>query len=168
MRAVIIGYYGGRNFGDECILEGILHSLKTMNPSFTPIVSTLDENHTARIHNVLTLPTFARNPVKFIRGLLMADCVIVGGGGHAWQESISLLSITVPALLGVVLGRPAFFLSIGVDPPINQTNRAILMATLRLASLLSVRDNLSANYLSQMGLKPLITPDPAFLYLAIR
>jgi polysaccharide pyruvyl transferase WcaK-like protein len=84
MRAVLCGYYGMGNGGDEALLATLLQMLPA---SVTPVVFSGNPAETAQRYGVEAVPRKALGPVlKALRG---ADVLILGGGSLL-QDATSL------------------------------------------------------------------------------
>jgi polysaccharide pyruvyl transferase WcaK-like protein len=77
-RAVISGYYGFGNVGDEAILAGLLQGFRELAPEATLTVLSGDPAATEAEHGVPAWPRGVRHAASAIR---QADLLVSGGGG---------------------------------------------------------------------------------------
>ena len=156
-RVVVSGYYGFGNAGDELILSALCHALR----GHELVVLSADPARTRREHAVEAVPRGA--PPAILRSLAQADLLVSGGGGLL-QDATGPL--TVPYYLGVitaalVLRKPVMVYAQGIGPLHSAWSRRLL-AVLRAASVVTVRDVESADLLRQAGVRGLhVTADAA-------
>src|SRR4051794_37795476 len=86
-RIIVSGYYGHRNFGDEAILERLVHVLQSLSPCSIAVI-THDVHATAKRHSSVR-PIPARRLLRRIRELRRAQILLLGGGGIIKDSSPS-------------------------------------------------------------------------------
>jgi len=157
MRALLIGYYGGRNFGDEAILESIIRNFEHLDKDFEAVVATQSETHTQSMYDCDTVSKSIYRPkhfIHFLRKILTCHKVILGGGGliHDRGGRYVLGGYIIPVLLGKLFGKPLIVLCIGADPPFKSgVNQSIVKHVMNMADHISVRDELTKDFLQKIG-----------------
>lgn len=161
MRLLLVGYYGGINYGDEALLQVILEKCREIDSNIEVVPLTLNESYTKIMHGLNNVPyngvgirrTSYRRLIVAIR---RSDIVIIGGGGvlHDMKHRLSMTFYLFPIILAKLLGKPAVFFSVAVDPPIHSLfNKILLRLTCILVDHISVRDQMSKTYLKSIGVK---------------
>ena len=175
LTAVICGYYGAGNAGDEAILESILIDLRERFPSLHPTVITHDPETTSRLHRVASIANNDRFAV--IKAVAKCDLVILGGGGllqDYWQVSLSLgfsrpdlpLGYYFYAALAALYNKPLILFAVGVGPLSTRLGRLYTKMASDLAQIVTVRDERSKRLLLELGVEAgriHVAADPAFL-----
>ena len=157
MRALLSGYYGYGNLGDEALLAGLVGGLKARG--IEPVVLSGDPAATSAQHGV--------GAVHRYRGLLPAlwrcDALVSGGGGLLQDGSSrrSLSYYLTVLRLGRALNRRVVVYGQSVGPLSESGRRRVGRA---LAGLpLAVRDAPSVDLLASLGLAAERVADPALL-----
>ncbi|TVQ44818.1 MAG: polysaccharide pyruvyl transferase CsaB [Gloeocapsa sp. DLM2.Bin57] len=158
-RAIVSGYYGKGNAGDEALLLSLLQMLP---PSITPIVLSADPTATRAIYGVESIPRRSLFPV--LSSLSTAD-LFIWGGGSLLQDVTSLASPYY--YLGLMtfaqrLGLKTFAWSQGIGPVKAQITQKLTKSVLHNCTKISVRDNASAKLLQDWQIPCLIAPDPVW------
>lgn len=159
MRAVLCGYYGMGNGGDEALLATLLQMLP---PHVTPVVLSGNPLETARRYGVEAVPRKAAGPV--IQALRGAD-VLIWGGGSLLQDATSLQnSIYYSGLMVLArwLGLKTLAWGQGIGPLNHVLSRQLGRFALQGCNAISVRDSGSAAWLEQWKLSGLQAPDPVW------
>lgn len=163
-RALLVGYYGHGNLGDEAMLEAIAGDLRDAVPDLELEVVTADPAGTAAHHRVRPVPR--RNAFALLGAILRADLVLLGGGSLL-QDVTSLRNLVYYA--GVIavakaLGKPVMLYANGIGPLVTGLGRSIAAAVLRHADRITVRDVESQHELVLLGIhRPasVVAADPA-------
>ncbi|MDQ0254513.1 polysaccharide pyruvyl transferase CsaB [Evansella vedderi] len=162
MEIVISGYYGFDNVGDEAILLSIIQGLKKDFPSISITVLSNQPKKTAALYKVKAVNRWKLKEV--IQAIKTADGVISGGGGLLQDKtgSTTVLYYCGIMWLAHLLKKPFFVYAQGIGPIQRKWNQKITAWTLGKASLLTVRDENSKNYLKSFGVKKeiAVVPDP--------
>ncbi|MBL8234369.1 MAG: polysaccharide pyruvyl transferase family protein, partial [Bryobacterales bacterium] len=176
VRVVISGYYGYRNPGDEAILSVILDELRAAFPGVRVQVISGTPEETASTYGVEAIVW--SDPVAIAKAVSEADFIITGGGGifhdYGGFQEYGLLTEgnwgigfhVTAGLLAALFEKPHFLYSIGVGPLFSEQARQFVRAICESASLVTVRDEASAQLLAATGVDPgqiHVTADPAFL-----
>jgi polysaccharide pyruvyl transferase CsaB len=174
--ALLVGYYGFGNTGDEAILSGLVSGLRRRRPDACLVVVSGDPDDTRRRHGVdavgwLDLPSIA-DAVK------RSDLVVVGGGGlfqDYWGVDPGTLLTSRhwgvsfyagPPILASLSRKPFVLHGLGFGPLSSPEARRITSAVAEGASSVSVRDEASRRLLLESGIpetRVRLSADPAFL-----
>ena len=176
-RALIYGYFGYANLGDEVILASVLRDLRGRYPNLEAVVTSGDPDRTSELHRVQALPwSDLTGLVEAARG---CDLILLGGGGllhdywdfdpasvlTAEQNGISVYSGA--ALLAHLVQRPLAVMAIGVGPLHSEAAREHTRLIFRAAAAASVRDSGSQEIVTALGIEPErvpMTADPAYRF----
>ena len=175
-RALIAGYYGHGNLGDEAILSALLAQVQSARPDLLPLVASGDPAETTRRHDVSAIDE--RNVSALARAAGECDAVILGGGGlfhdtHGVDEATfmtakqgGLPQCAGYAALARLQNKPLIVLGAGVGPLTSDTGRRLTRVVFEQALAASVRDDESRECLDAIGAvttRTVVTADPAFL-----
>src|ERR1017187_6175651 len=124
LKAVVAGYYGSGNAGDEAILECMLGELRAQMPGLDPVVVSADPVRTAAAYHVASVSKTDK-PV-IIAAVRDCDLILLGGGGllqDYWQMDIGDLfrpaarvNYSAYAALAALFEKPLFLYAVGVGP----------------------------------------------------
>ncbi len=146
MRAVLCGYYGMGNGGDEALLATLLQMLPD---HVTPVVLSGDPVETAQRYGVETVPRKALGPVM---KALLQDATSV-------QNSIYYCGLMV---LAQWLGLKTIAWGQGIGPLNHTFTRQLGRFALKQCDAVSVRDRGSAAWLDRWHRSGLQAPDPVW------
>jgi polysaccharide pyruvyl transferase CsaB len=164
MRAVLCGYYGMGNGGDEALLATLLQMLP---PTVTPVVLSGDPVATAQRYGVEAVPRKALGTV--IRALSGAD-VFIWGGGSLFQDATSLQNPLYYGGLMVLaqwLGLKTVAWGQGIGPLNHPLSQGLGRYALRHCAGASVRDHGSAAWLARWQVPGIQAPDPVWALDAV-
>lgn len=159
MRAVLCGYYGMGNGGDEALLATLLQMLPA---GVTPVVLSGNPVETAQRYGVETVPRKALGPV--IHALRGAD-VLIWGGGSLLQDATSLQNPVYYGGLMVLaqwLGLKTIAWGQGIGPLSQPLSRGLGRYALSHCNAVSVRDSGSAAWLARWQVPGMQAPDPVW------
>lgn len=159
MRAVLCGYYGMGNGGDEALLAALLQMLPE---AMTPIVLSGNPQATAQQYGVEARPRKSLGAV--VTALWQAD-VFIWGGGSLMQDTTSALNPLYYGglmVLAQVLGVKTVAWAQGVGPLRRRWNRWLTRHVLRGCTRVSVRDRASAALLANWQIPAWLAPDPVW------
>lgn len=172
----IVGYYGWDLVGDDCILDGIISSLKDKKKDLEFIVSSQDPDKTEKLFPVKAI--FWNNIKELIQNIKECDMVVVGGGGIfneyvPWKHNeiltkdsdFNVFCASIP-ILAICYEKPCMLYSIGVEPLYSDFAKRDVKLAVTLADFTCVRDNGSKEILKQIGVEPEnveVFADPAYL-----
>jgi polysaccharide pyruvyl transferase CsaB len=163
--AVLAGYYGFGNAGDELILRSIVEQFRTQEPQWRLLVLSQNPTETSRRFGVESANRWS--PYQWISTFRRARRFVLGGGGllqettGSWNHAFYLLMVVVAKLCGCRTEIRA----IGVDPVESRLNRWWARLVLNNAvDHISVRDTDSQRALETIGVVRAIfrTSDPIF------
>ncbi len=166
MHLVISGYYGYGNTGDEAILAALTDELHRRYPAAQLTVLSADPKATARQYGVEATPRWSLPAIW--RALRSADLLISGGGGLIQDATSRLSPLYYLAILRLarLAGTPYMIFAQGLGPLRHWFTRWATARCFRRAAAITVRDEPSAQLLSQLGVTapPVeVTADPALL-----
>ena len=159
IRAVLCGYYGMGNAGDEALLVSLLQMLPE---SVEPIVLSGDPQSTKKSYGVASY--YRKSTFTLLKVLQQSD-VFIWGGGSLMQDSTSLASPIYYAgmmALAQQQGLKTIAWGQGIGPLNKSLTRWLTKQVLYGCDGISVRDNASAALLSKWQIEPIIAPDPVW------
>ena len=159
MRAVLCGYYGMGNGGDEALLAALLQLLpKTVDP----IVLSGNPAETAQRYGVDACP---RKSVLAVWSALRRSQVFIWGGGSLMQDATSPFNPFYYGglmRLAQLMGLTTVAWAQGIGPLQRQWTQQLTQHVLRKCLGVSVRDRGSAELLNQWHIPGLLAPDPVW------
>jgi polysaccharide pyruvyl transferase CsaB len=163
-RALVSGYYGFGNAGDEAILAGMIEGFRELAPEVELTVLSGSPAATEAEHGVKALPRGTRTAGAAMRGM---DLFISGGGGliqdaTSWGSPLYYLWLIRMARRR---GLPVACIGHSIGPLRRGWIRALTRWTLEGVEVLAVRDHRSREILRELGLRREVevTGDLAFL-----
>jgi polysaccharide pyruvyl transferase CsaB len=156
MQVVLGGYYGKGNGGDEALLAATLQMLPE---KVTPVVLSGNPAQTRKMYGVASCDRF--NGIQVFQALKQSQALILGGGSIMQDASSLRNPIYYGSLLGIAqgMGLKTIALAQGIGPLKHPLSKAIAKRAFQKCSAISVRDEASAEILSQWDISPLIAPD---------
>ena len=151
LHAVISGYYGYGNLGDDSILLAIHNQLVQMDP---PVRLTVLSRHPKTTRTVYGLHAIARfSPVRVIHHLRRCD-FLISGGGTLLQDATSTRSLLY--YLGVIrlaqlFRKPVFVWANGIGPVRHRLARRWVQRCVDACTTVTLRDPDSLAELQKMG-----------------
>lgn len=173
-RALLVGFYGAPNVGDEVLLDVAIHRVRELGGE--PVVASIDPNLTSSMHGVEAVQF--GNLGQVVSALAHCDLLIMGGGGifqdhHPFQLEGAYLpyandiaGYARPLLAANQLGIPCVIWGHGVGPLRRPDARMLVREVFQQAARVSVRDPDSHALLTQIGVnRPVVVaPDPGWLF----
>lgn len=173
-RALVVGFYGAPNVGDEVLLDLLVRRIRELGGE--PVVASIDPSLTRRMHGVDAVQ-FA-NVGDIARALIHCDVLVMGGGGifqdhHPFNLDAVYLpyandisGYARPMLLARQLGVPTIVWGQGVGPLSSEGARTLVRELFQHAAAVSVRDESSKALLRQIGVDRdiLVAADPGWLF----
>ena len=162
-RALICGYYGFANAGDEAMLKAVIDALRGLEPGLELTVLSGNPQETAARHDVLTVHRFAVGAI--LRAVFRSD-VVISGGGSLLQDVTSRRSIFYylgVMMLAELFGKPVMLYGQGIGPIRAKFARWLTALLCRRAAAVAVRDEQSVAELTGFGVDPeriFLTADP--------
>ncbi|HEY9826546.1 MAG TPA: polysaccharide pyruvyl transferase CsaB, partial [Stenomitos sp.] len=163
MQAVLCGYYGYGNGGDEALLATLLQLLPS---HVSPVVLSGNPAQTESLHGV---PACDRNNLVAVFQLLRRSQLFIWGGGSLIQDSTSALSPWFYCGLMIMarsLGLKTIAWAQGIGPLKRSQTRWIAQQAFRRCSAISVRDRGSLDWVKRWHLEAILAPDPVWALAA--
>lgn len=159
IRAVLCGYYGWGNGGDEALLASLLQMLPKQ---VSPIVLSANPARTSRCYGVESCDRASAFPI--LRALQASD-LFIWGGGSLMQDATSWLSPFYYAGLMALAqqqGLKTIAWAQGIGPLQRSLTRNLTRRVLQGCSAASVRDRASSQLLDRWQIPHLLAPDPVW------
>jgi polysaccharide pyruvyl transferase CsaB len=160
MRAVLCGYYGMGNAGDEALLVSLLQMLPK---EMTPIVLSGNPQQTSDRYGVESCDR--KSGTAVLKALRRSD-VFIWGGGSLMQDATSAMNpIYYGGLmrLAQLMGLKTVAWAQGVGPLKRSWVKAWTRSVFRHCTQVSVRDQASATLVNQWGIPVVLAPDPVWM-----
>lgn len=159
MRAVLCGYYGQGNGGDEALLATLLQMLPD---HVTPIVLSGNPSETQARYGVETCDRKSKR--SLLRALRSADAFIFGGGSLVQDVTSPMSAIYYCGLMLTAqrLGLRTLAWGQGIGPIERPALRWLARQTFQQCDITSVRDGASAQLLNEWQIPCLLAPDPVW------
>jgi polysaccharide pyruvyl transferase CsaB len=157
--AVICGYYGKGNAGDEALLISLLQMLPL---EVKPIVLSGNPQETSKLYGVESCD---RTSGLDILRIFKNSQYFIWGGGSLMQDATSLASpLYYGGLMGLAQqqGLKTIAWAQGIGPLQRSFTRWLTKSVLQGCVAVSVRDSASAKLVADWQIKPLIAPDPVW------
>lgn len=159
MRALLCGYYGMDNAGDEALLATLLQMLPD---HVEPLVLSGNPDQTRRRYGVEAVHRF-RGP-EVLRALGRSDLFIFGGGSlvqdvTSWTSAAYYCGLMVTAK---ALGLRTLAWAQGIGPLQRRRTQALARLAFRACDQISVRDPGSLALLQSWGIPATLAPDPVW------
>lgn len=160
---LISGYYGFDNIGDESILRAVINGIRARLPDSRLTVLSHDPAATREKYGVDAVDRMA--PLEILRAVRRCD-MLISGGGSLLQDVTSSKSLQYYlAIIRIAkfFRKKVFIYSQGIGPIDLPANRRATAKVLRSVDGIVVRDERSANLLTEIGVprdKVVITADP--------
>ncbi|MCP9833212.1 MULTISPECIES: polysaccharide pyruvyl transferase CsaB [unclassified Cyanobium] len=165
MRALICGYYGEHNLGDDALLAVLLDQLPA---NCLPVVTAHDQ---ALVRKQFGVETTDRRRLGAVLAALGRCQALVLGGGSLLQDSTSFQSLLYYGALMLaarVRGQPVILWGQGLGPLRRRRSRALVRGLLPLATAISWRDAASAGQARAWGVEAPVGSDPVWALSAQR
>ena len=159
IQAVLCGYYGKGNGGDEALLVSMLEMLP---PNVKPLVLSANPRATSKSYGVKSYDRM--NSGSVVRALKESQVLILGGGSLI-QDATSLRnSIYYGGLMGLAhqFGLQTIAIAQGIGPVNQPLTRWIAKRAFGSCMALSVRDPASVTLLESWGISSIVAPDPVW------
>lgn len=159
VRAILCGYYGQGNGGDEALLASLLQMLPEQ---VTPLVLSGNPQQTSDRYGVDAINR--KDPQALFRALRQSQAFIWGGGSLI-QDATSVLSpfyYTGLMKLAQLFGLKTIAWAQGIGPLKRPFTRWAAKHTFARCSVVSVRDRGSAEFLADWGIPFTLAPDPVW------
>jgi polysaccharide pyruvyl transferase CsaB len=159
IQAVLCGYYGKGNGGDEALLVSMLEMLP---PTVTPLVLSANPRATSKSYGVRSYDRM--NSGSVLRALKESNVLILGGGSLIQDATSVRNSIYYGGLMGLAqqFGLNTIAIAQGIGPVDKPLTRWIAKRAFKNCTAVSVRDPDSAALLKTWGISSLMAPDPVW------
>lgn len=159
IRAVLCGYYGKGNGGDEALLASLLQMLPS---EVSPLVLSGNPDQTHDRYRVETCDRF--RPLPVLQALRQSD-VFIWGGGSLIQDATSAVSpLYYGGLMALAqqLGLKTIAWAQGIGPLKRPLTSWLAQKTFTSCTAVSVRDRGSAALLADWQVPFILAPDPVW------
>lgn len=162
--AVILGYYGFSNSGDEALLSAIIQNLREIKPDVRLAVLSKDPIQTEKAHNTEAIGRYNYFKVK---KALKNSKLLISGGGSLLQDVTSSKSIWYYLLmisLAKKSGAQTMIYANGIGPITKEKNRSLSKKVLNGADYITLRDPRSLEEVKALKIsteRVKLTADPA-------
>ncbi|HEY9666048.1 MAG TPA: polysaccharide pyruvyl transferase CsaB [Coleofasciculaceae cyanobacterium] len=159
IRAVLCGYYGKGNGGDEALLASLLQMLPE---SVTPVVLSGNPAETRKRYGVTSCDRFSFFQV--LRAMRSSDAFIWGGGSLVQDVTSTVSPFYYCGLMGLArkLGMKTIAWAQGIGPLKREVTRRITRLSVAGCAAVSVRDLGSAALLHEWNIPFIMAPDPVW------
>ena len=159
MRAVLCGYYGKGNAGDEALLASLLQMLPN---NIQPYILSGNPTETRKCYQVEAGDRL--NTFSILQAMKRSD-VFIWGGGSLIQDATSIISpFYYAGLMGIAqkMGLKTIAWAQGIGPLNHQTTQFLANKCLKDCTVVSVRDSGSAEIVSKWQIPFTLAPDPVW------
>ncbi len=163
--AVISGYYGFKNNGDDALLSAIIDNLRLYMPEIKVCVLSFRPKETRKKYGVCSVNRF--NILSVLHQMKGAK-LLINGGGSLIQDATStqsLLYYLFVMRLAKRRGLKSMLYANGIGPISKKANRVRAAKVLDSMDLITLRDPDSVEEIERLGVKRsdvILTADPAF------
>ncbi|QLE56438.1 polysaccharide pyruvyl transferase CsaB [Nostoc sp. TCL26-01] len=159
MRALLSGYYGKGNGGDEALLATLLQMLPS---HVTPVVLSGNPEETSDRYHVEAHNRMAILPV--VQALRSCDALIWGGGSLIQDVTSTLSPFYYGGLMALAqtMGLKTIAWAQGIGPLLRPPTRWLARQNFAGCQAISVRDRVSAALLSEWHIPHILAPDPVW------
>ncbi len=159
MRALLSGYYGKGNGGDEALLATLLQMLPS---HVTPVVLSGNPQETSQrygveAHQRMSIPTV-------IKTLRSSDAFIWGGGSLIQDATSAISPFYYVSLMALAqkMGLKTVAWAQGIGPLVRSQTKWVAQKTFANCTKVSVRDAKSAELLTKWQVPHFLAPDPVW------
>ncbi|NCJ08488.1 polysaccharide pyruvyl transferase CsaB [Synechococcales cyanobacterium C] len=159
MQALLCGYYGFGNAGDEALLATLLQMLPSQ---IEPVVLSGNPAYTQTLHGVKTCDR--NQPLQVLKTLWSSQAFIWGGGSLIQDGTSALSPLYYLGLMTLAQwrGLTTIAWAQGIGPLCRPWIRWMAGQVFRRCTAISVRDRASATLIAQWGLCATLAPDPVW------
>ena len=161
--AVLMGYYGFNNSGDETLLYSMIKNLREEKADARLLVLSKVPNETAKNYGVYSINRY--NLLKLKRELRKSHLFIFGGGSLIQDVTSDKSLWFYLNMLKLAFGAkiPVMLYANGIGPVNKLKNRKKVAKILNKANIITLRDEKSLKEVNDMGVstEKIVTADPA-------
>jgi len=163
--AVISGYYGSNNHGDDVLLKAITSGLREIHPEIKITVISKRPKETEQIYGIKSIQRF--NFPRIIMTLRRTNLLIMGGGSliQDLTSTKSLIYYVFVMTLAAKTRTKIMLYANGIGPLKLAKNQQRAAKALEKVEKITLRDRQSHTVLQELGLKNqniIVTADAAF------
>lgn len=163
--AVLSGYYGFRNSGDDALLTGIIESLKKVKPDIRLLVLSRRPRETRNLCLTDSVQRF--NPFSLKKAIEKSKMLITGGGSLI-QDTTSDMSLVyyLHVMKTAINQKKIVYVYANGIGPLSDRNVEPASKVLDKAQMITLRDEMSLGEIERLGIKDVpveVTADPAIL-----
>ena len=163
--AVISGYYGYHNLGDDAILLSIRRRLAELSNDVELVALSNAPDSTLAEYDVKAVQRF--QPMQVRKAIKNADLLISGGGSLLQDRTStrSLMYYLTVIRMALHYQKPVMLYANGIGPVSKSKNRRRVQAVVSKVDCITLRDTDSLQELEQMGVGSdamTVTADPVF------
>ena len=159
IRAILCGYYGKGNGGDEALLASLLQMLPE---SVTPLVLSGNPAETRKRYGVQSCDR--TSPFQVLRAMRHSDAFIWGGGSLIQDVTSAASPLYYGGLMGLArqLGLKTIAWAQGIGPLKRDLTRRVAQQCFAGCAAVSVRDRGSVALLHEWEIPCIEAPDPVW------
>jgi len=159
IRAVLCGYYGKGNAGDEALLASLLQMLPQ---GVTPLVLSGNPTETRKRYKVQSCDR--NSAFRVLKAMRNSDFFIWGGGSLIQDVTSAASPLYYAGLMGLArqLGLKTIAWAQGIGPLKRELTRRVARQSFASCTAVSVRDRGSAELLADWKIPFIIAPDPVW------
>ena len=153
MRALIIGYYGSDNIGDEVLLHQSIKMIKAVDEKIEIKALSYKTKATKEIHGI---DAVSRNKYFEILGAIKKSDIIIGGGGSILQNvtsNRSLIYYLMILFIATMFNKKVIMLGNGFGPIKGKCYSAFTRWILNRIDVFMARDEETKDRLEKLGVK---------------
>ena len=162
--AVISGYYGYGNSGDEALLSAMVSHLREIKPDIRLCVLSKNPSETEAAYHVASIHRYHYHKIK---KAIRSAKLFISGGGSLLQDVTSNRSLSYYIMLlktAQKAGTPFMLYANGIGPITHANNQQAVRKVLQHAAAITLREEASFRELKRLGVpesKIRVTADPA-------
>ena len=159
IRAVLCGYYGKGNGGDEALLASLLQMLPE---SVMPLVLSGNPAETRKRYGVQTCDR--KSPLRVLKAIRNSDVFIWGGGSLVQDVTSAASPLYYGGLMGLAQqrGLKTIAWAQGIGPLRRKLTTQVARQSFAGCTAVSVRDRGSAEILTDWQIPFIMAPDPVW------
>ena len=169
MKALLLGYYGACNLGDDMMLYCLLQWLMKQKIQVTVVSENpFDTKYRFKVKTVGNVPLlgewgwpkiwFRKETIQLLNAIRQHDILIVGGGNLV-RDDLGLRTFWYTmekVVLAFLLHKPVYFINVGFKHPSTKQGYQVLKWALKRCCKIIVRDQLSVEVCNELGCKHLV------------
>lgn len=159
-KALISGYIGFGNFGDEVVLSILVKHLRAKGISITALSS--NPKMTSKVHGIEALRY--KNLGDILRGVGECDVLFSGGGSllQNFTSNLSLYYYLTIIVLALIMRKKVIVFAQGIGPIKGFFSTLFTKLVLRQCDIITTRDADSQHTLRRWGLQSSLECDPVW------